>query len=580
MKKRAVLYARVSGDDRGREGRNIASQLEMCRDFALQNGWAVVAELSEDDRGAPGASFELPELDRAREMARKKEFDVLVVRELDRLSRKLAKQLIIEEELNRAGVEVAYVLATYDDSPEGRLNKHIRATVAEYEREKIAERMVRGRRQVVKNGKIMLHGNKPPYGYRLSSDGTNLEIYEPEAAIVRMVFKLYVDGDENGNHVTTRAIARYLTDMQVPTWADQRPYFHKKRARCEWSHPLVLRLLQVETYIGKWRYGKRRLKNSKTRPPEYPLTLDVPAIISRETWERAQVQRRKNFDEAKRNLKREFLLRSRVRCGNCDSSIMPSSHVNTSKSKEDKVYYYYRCNGMMGNIANKKCQLPSFRANIVDALVWEWVKTLLTDSAVFETGLKLYQEQQEEMLIPIRRRMVVVDDLWKDTKSQYDRVVELYVGGDIPRDILVDKKQRLETTLSALDEEKQHLSSQLDGKTLTEADLMKIRSFAKQASEELNLDEVGFQGRRRLIEMLDVHAKLYVENEEKIVEVWCILGTGEFPVVDANNRNAAPAKNYRWSNAKSRRQPHRTCRRAPWLAKHAARPSAPALLPA
>jgi site-specific DNA recombinase len=563
MKKRAVLYARVSGDDRGREGRNIASQLEMCRDFALQNGWTVVAELSEDDRGAPGASFELPELDRAREMARKKEFDVFVVRELDRLSRKLAKQLIVEEELNRAGVEVAYVLATYDDSPEGRLNKHIRATVAEYEREKIAERMVRGRRQVVKSGKIMLHGNKPPYGYRLSSDGTNLEIYEPEAAIIRMVFKLYVDGDENGNHVSTRAIAKRLTDMQVPTWADHRPYFHKKRPRGEWSHALVLRLLQVETYIGKWRYGKRRTKKSKTRPPEIPLTLDVPAIISREMWERAQVQRRKNFDEAKRNLKREYLLRGRVRCGNCDSSIVSYAKLSTSKTKPDKAYYYYRCNGMMGNIANVKCDLPSFRVELVDALVWGWVKTLLTDSTVFETGLKLYQEQQEEMLIPIRRRMVVVDDLWNDTKSQYERVVELYVGGDVPRDILVDKKQRLETTLSVLNDEKQQLSSQLDGKILTEADLMKIRAFAKQASEEFELDEVGFQGRRRLIEMLDVHAKLYVENGEKIVEVWCILGTGELPIVETSIQNAVRATDYRWSSVKTRHRQHHTCRRAP-----------------
>ncbi len=563
MKNRAVLYARVSSDDRGREGRNIASQLEMCRDFALQNGWVIVAELSEDDRGASGSSFELPELDRIREMAQKKQFDVLVVRELDRLSRKLAKQLVVEEELNRAGVEVAYVLANYDDTPEGRLNKHIRATVAEYEREKIAERMVRGRRQVVQNGKIMLHGNKPPYGYRLSSDGNNLEIYEPEAAIVRMIFKYYVDGDENGNPVTTRAIARLLTEMQVPTWADLRPYFHKKRARCEWSHPLVLRLLKVETYAGKWHYGKRGRKNNKIHQPEHPLTLDVPAIISRETWECAQVQRRKNFDESKRNLKREYLLRSRVRCGNCDSSIIPFAHVNTCKTKEDKVYYYYRCNGMMGNIANKKCHLPSFRADIVDALVWEWVKTLLTDSTVFETGLKIYQEQQEEMLIPIRRRMVVVDDLWKDTKSQYDRVVELYVGGDIPRDILVDKKQRLETTLSALDEEKQQLSTQLAGKNITETDLMKIRSFAKQASEEFNLDEVGFQGRRRLIEMLDVHAKLYVEDEEKIVEVWCILGTGELPIEDTNFQSAARATGYLCCSGQSRRPLRHTCRRAP-----------------
>jgi site-specific DNA recombinase len=69
----------------------------MYREFTLDNGWKIVAELSEADRGASGASFELPELNRAREIAQKGEFDVLVVREIDRLSRKLAKQLIAEE---------------------------------------------------------------------------------------------------------------------------------------------------------------------------------------------------------------------------------------------------------------------------------------------------------------------------------------------------------------------------------------------------------------------------------------------------------------------------------------------------
>ena len=54
MNKRAVLYARVSSDDRGKDGRNLAGQLEMCRDYAVENGWQIVAELSEDDRGASG----------------------------------------------------------------------------------------------------------------------------------------------------------------------------------------------------------------------------------------------------------------------------------------------------------------------------------------------------------------------------------------------------------------------------------------------------------------------------------------------------------------------------------------------
>jgi hypothetical protein len=72
---RAVVYARVSSDDRGNDGRNLQGQLEMCREYALKQGWHVVADLAEDDKGASGAALELPELKKARDMARAKNFD-------------------------------------------------------------------------------------------------------------------------------------------------------------------------------------------------------------------------------------------------------------------------------------------------------------------------------------------------------------------------------------------------------------------------------------------------------------------------------------------------------------------------
>ena len=138
--KRAVLYARVSGDDRRNESRNLQGQLDMCRDYACNRGYEIVTELAEDDRGASGAAFELEQLNRASEIARNGAFDVFITRKMDRLSRNLAKQLIVEAELRRSGVTIEYVLGEYPDTPEGRLNKHIKATIAEYEREKITER--------------------------------------------------------------------------------------------------------------------------------------------------------------------------------------------------------------------------------------------------------------------------------------------------------------------------------------------------------------------------------------------------------------------------------------------------------
>ncbi len=53
---------RVSGDDT-KKG-NLAGQLEMCREYAQSKGYTIVAELAKDDRGAKGADFDLPEINR------------------------------------------------------------------------------------------------------------------------------------------------------------------------------------------------------------------------------------------------------------------------------------------------------------------------------------------------------------------------------------------------------------------------------------------------------------------------------------------------------------------------------------
>ncbi len=114
--KRALIYARVSYDDRDTDGRNLAGQIDLGRDYCSKNGYQVVKELREDDKGASGAEINLPQLNKVREMARSGLYDILVVRELDRLSRNLAKQLTVEEELKHHGVVIKYVLYDYPDT--------------------------------------------------------------------------------------------------------------------------------------------------------------------------------------------------------------------------------------------------------------------------------------------------------------------------------------------------------------------------------------------------------------------------------------------------------------------------------
>lgn len=309
----------------------------------------------------------------------------------------------MENEFKRAGVQVEYILGEYPDTPEGQLSKNIRAVIAEFEREKINQRMTRGRRNVVKKGKVMLHSAPPPYGYRVK-DGM-LVIYEPETEIVRLIFTWYVVGDKNGQRLSINGIAVRLTEMKVPTWGDIHGTVKKKRSWGEWEAASVSNILNNEASAGVWHYGKR----GKGR--DYWLSTEVPAIVSREAWEKAQERKRTSHEMSRRNSIHEYLTGKRVVCGQCGGKT-----VGRLAKGRSRKHPYYCCPASTKQIANKTCDTSHFRADHVDRAAWEWVKSWLSDPEALRRGLE-EQAEQMEANSPLYDRLAVLESLLADTQK-------------------------------------------------------------------------------------------------------------------------------------------------------------------
>lgn len=517
MSKRAVLYARVSGDDTHRDGRNLKGQLDACRKFALDRGYTIVAELSEDDRGASGASFDLPQLNHVLEMAKAREFDVVVVREIDRFSRRLAKQLIIETELKRSGVQIEYVLDAYPDTPEGNLNKNIKAVIAEYERLKITERMVRGRRQKATHGSLMLHGAPPPLGYTLVLDGRNerLEINEAAAKGIRLIYQWYVVGDPEGRRVSVRKITTMLNEAQV---------YHPNG---RWSRTTVNRILATETYAGVWHYGKYGWRDGKRflTPRSHWIAVEVPAIIERDFWNAAVARRKQAKEDALRNQKYPYLLAKRVTCGVCQSRMSVSGE--NAGNRKGELYLFYRCPAANKRYVEYTCvcdHVQYYRAPKVDALVWEWVRSLLVDPAQLAEGIEAYFAAKEEDLAPVRDRLATIETLLADNIRQLERLLDLYLKEDFPRDVLIERRQRLENTIQVLTQERNTLVAQVADIALTDAQLQNLKALAAQIAEGLDEADNSFELRRGIIELLDVRVTFTIENEQRVAIVTCAFG--------------------------------------------------------
>lgn len=520
MKIKAVLYARVSGDDRRNESRNLKGQLDMGREYALQRGYEIIEELAEDDRGASGASFELPELSKVREMAQARSFEVLIVREIDRLSRSLAKQLVVEEELERMGVRVEYVLGEYDDTPEGRLNKHIRATIAEYEREKISERMRRGRRLKVMAGSVLV-ANRPPYGYRVKQKNGKyyLEVFEPEAKIIRLIYDWFLKGDETGERLSLRKIARKLTAMGIAL--PQNGVMKSNRGL--WVKTTIHKILHMETYAGVWTYGKNN--RGRPNPSDKLIKVNVPAIVERETWKAAQVRLLETKMKAARNIKFEYLIRGRIRCAKCNSYVRWEG-----QRQGKKVYKYYVCSARKSH----DCDCLNGNADKIDGKVWEWVKALFLDRTSLEEGLRDYLEQSEENEAPTLNRISIIDDLIKQKTQKLDRLLELYLTEEFTKEILLDHKKRLQTEIDSLEAERIKLESHLEVRTLNKTQISNIHEFAGQVREGLVNSDEDFKTRHNLIELLDVQARWMGGIDEQYLDVQCILGAKTLSFTDTS----------------------------------------------
>ncbi len=143
-----ALYARVSTNQQDPE-----VQLRELRALVAARGWTISRKYV--DTGISGASTSRPELSQLLADAHKGCFAGILVWRLDRLGRSLRHLVTVVEDLLARGIEVISATEPHMDSttPTGRLLRNIFASVAEYEREMIRERVVAGLRKAKASGK-------------------------------------------------------------------------------------------------------------------------------------------------------------------------------------------------------------------------------------------------------------------------------------------------------------------------------------------------------------------------------------------------------------------------------------------
>ena len=119
-------------------------------------------------------------------------------------------------------------------------------------------------------------------------------------------------------------------------------------------------------------------------------------------------------------------------------------------------------------------------------------------------------------------RLVIIDKQIKETERQREKLLDLYLSDDFPREMLQERKCRLEETLSSLRREHGDISMHLHITVLSDQQIEDIQTICAEVG--IQLENTTFEQKRQIIDMLDVRGTLAIEDEEKVVYVKCVIG--------------------------------------------------------
>ncbi|MBP2635913.1 MAG: Resolvase protein [Firmicutes bacterium] len=355
----AAIYVRVSTEQQAEKGYSLDTQLDACRKYALELGATDIVEFVDD--GYSGEFIDRPALTSLREKLKNKLFQVVIAYAPDRLARKTIHLLIISEEISKAGALRKFASVNFESTSEGELMYKFQGIVAEYEKEKIKERTMRGKRGKASKGLVI--SNAKPFGYSFDSAKSTYVINESDAKIIKMIFDFIVK-----EKIGTALICKELNARGIPS----------PRAKKAWIISSVHRIITNSLYKGviysmKYRYEKVGLTKRKRslRPESEWIPISVPAIIDEATWQAAQKQLQANKNSAKRNLKYDYLLNGIVICAKCGRAMI------ISHSGCKNFISYYTCLSHKSSAylysGQKPCNARQIPTKILDDYVFNYL---------------------------------------------------------------------------------------------------------------------------------------------------------------------------------------------------------------
>lgn len=408
-------YTRISVDDElDRDNVSIENQKAIIRDFVKQRFPGSSLTFFED-RDRSGYTFEQREgYQEMRRGLMAHKYDILLVKDFSRFSRRNSRGLVELEDLRDAGVRIISIGDNIDfPNDDDWLKIQFQFLINEMPVTDTSKKV----RSVVKRrqeeGRWLCAA---PYGYILNKQQI-FEVVPTEAEVIRTIFKLYLDG------WGYKKIANYLTDNNVPTprmsecerrAAAGEPV--RRKTNAAWAIVTVQGILDNDFYIGTLRQGKftrvkingsdRKLDESEHRVFE----RHHQEIIDYRTFATVRSLRESRSTNNYRGVKvNDNVYSGLLVCGDCGSPMFAMSRSDLAPA--------YTC-GTYHRRGLKGCTSHHIRVETLDTLVKDYVRKVRDNSGTMFERLNADLEKEQTDIAETKRTEENLEALLLDKQEE------------------------------------------------------------------------------------------------------------------------------------------------------------------
>lgn len=395
IKKRAVLYLRVSTQEQATEGYSLAAQEQNGREQAARMGYEIVQVYADEGKSGKSTKHRFA-YQQMMEDAKDGKFELLIIWKLTRLSRNMMDTLQTVEELLKHNIELYSISERFDiTTAMGKMMLQMLGTFAEFERNQISENVQMTMKSLVRDQERYAGGRRLGYVSGLDVDGNKqLIIEEEEAKIVRLIYSKYLEG------MGYRHIANHLNRQGYRTVKSN-----------EFSSVAVRDILKNKIYGGYIEYARYEDWDTKRRRGKNDNPIIVKGhhepIIDEEMYQKVQDNLKQRSVNPQWNQTGQNVLTGLLKCPKCGSAMAASNVTNTLKGGVKKRIRYYSCSEFRNKGASV-CSANSIRADFAEKFVAERFKELIQLPEVIEQLVYDMNHELEEQTKPLEQELAVL----------------------------------------------------------------------------------------------------------------------------------------------------------------------------